>query len=276
LSWGLVIEQAILTKTARIPAMERSGPDREDFHGGLAYSLWLPDAGHRTPRSSGDLPPGVVIVHGAGSRKENHADFARLARATGWAALSFDLPGHGASKPPMSGTAVEDVIAMARLLGSQEGVDASRIAVRGSSLGGFLSICATAASDRIAGTIAICPASQDHLARGLRRGGFEMRVEDPLALEAWLLAHDVGAAVERIAPRPLVLLHAEGDTQIPSEHSEELYERAGEPRKLIVAPGGAHTTVQHDPELQATALLWVERELAAGEARAGGGPSSLR
>jgi alpha-beta hydrolase superfamily lysophospholipase len=239
---------AILTGTARMAAMERSA---------LAYALWLPD----------DPPPwpAVVIVHGAGSRKENHADFARLATAAGWAALAFDLPGHGDSEPPMSGAAVEDVIAMVRLLASQEGVDPGRVAVRGSSLGGFLAIHATAASEEIAGAIAICPASQKHLASGLRRGRFEMRVGDPVAMEAWLLASDIGDATELIAPRPLILMHAEGDTQIPSDHSEELYERAGDPRKLIIAPGGAHTTVQHDPELQATALRWLERQLVARE-----------
>jgi uncharacterized protein len=203
----------------------------------------------------------VVIVHGAGSCKENHADFARLATAGGWAALSFDLPGHGDSAPPMSGEAVQDVIAMARLLASQEGVDATRVALRGSSLGGFLAIHAAAASQEIAAVVAICPAGEDHLASGLRRGSLEMRVSDPAALEAWLLAQDIGEAVGRIDLRPLVLMHAEGDTQIPSDHSEELYERAGEPRKLIVAPGGAHQTVQHDSELQGAALRWLEREL---------------
>jgi alpha-beta hydrolase superfamily lysophospholipase len=206
-----------------------------------------------------------VVVHGAGSRKENHADFARLAVASGWAALAFDLPGHGDSEPPMSGAAVEDVIAMANLLASQDGVDADRVAIRGSSLGGFLAICAASASREIGGVIAICPASEGHLATGLRRGKLEMRVGDPVALEAWLLAQDIGDAVERIAPRPLILMHAEGDTQVPSYHSEELYERAGEPRKLVIAPGGAHTTVQHDPELQWMALRWLERELAARE-----------
>jgi uncharacterized protein len=207
----------------------------------------------------------VVIVHGAGSCKENHGDFARLATASGWAALAFDLPGHGASERPMSGAAVDDVIAMVRLLGSQDGVDAGRVAVRGSSLGGFLAVCAAAASPEVAGVIAICPASEDHLASGLRRRKLEMRVGDTLALEAWLSAQDIGAAVERIAPRPLILMHAEGDTQVPSEHSEELFERAGEPRKLVIAPGGAHTTVQHDPELQGTALRWLERKLTARE-----------
>lgn len=238
--------------------MERSpprGPDREGRQAGLTYGLWLPK----------DPPPwpAVVIVHGAGSRKENHADFARLATASGWVALAFDLPGHGDSDPPMSGAAVADVIAMARVLASEEGVDAGRVVVRGSSLGGFLAIRAASESDEIAGVIAICPASQDHLASGLRRGNLEMRVDDPLGLEAWLLSQDVGEAVERIAPRPLIILHAEGDTQVPSDHSEELYERAGDPRRLVIAPGGAHTTVQHDPELQGEALRWVERELAA-------------
>jgi uncharacterized protein len=240
--------------------MERSaprGPEREGSDAGLAFALWLPE----------ESPPwpGVVIVHGAGSRKENHADFARLATASGWAALSFDLPGHGESDPPMSGAAVENVIAMAELLGSQEGVDAGRVALRGSSLGGFLAITAAAAAPEIAGVIAICPASQEQLARGLRRERFDMRVADTVALEAWLIAHDIGESVERLGSRPLILMHAEGDTQVPSEHSAALYERAAEPRKLVIAPGGAHQTVQHDPELQSVALRWLERELAARE-----------
>jgi fermentation-respiration switch protein FrsA (DUF1100 family) len=230
-------------------AMERS----MSLHNGLAYALSLPD----------DPPPwpGIVVVHGAGSRKENHADFARLANASGWAALTFDLPGHGGSEPEMTGAAVDAVISMVHLLEVQDGVDETRVCVRGSSLGGFLALCAAAAAPEIAGVIAICPASEDHLARGVRQGRFEMRAGDPIDLEAWLLSQDLGEAVERIGGRPLILMHAEGDTQIPSDHSEDLYERAGEPCKLVIAPGGAHTTVQHDAELQGAALRWLEREL---------------
>jgi hypothetical protein len=202
-----------------------------------------------------------VVVHGAGSRKENHADFARLATANGWAALTFDLPGHGSSERELTGGVVEDVRRMVQLLAGEDGVDPARIALRGSSLGGFLSITAAASAPEVAGVIAICPAGEEHLARGVRRGRFQMRIGDPLDLEAWLLAQDIGQSVERIAGRPLILMHAEGDTQIPSDHSAELYERAGEPRKLIIAPGGAHTTIQHDPELQSSALRWLERRL---------------
>jgi uncharacterized protein len=233
--------------------MERS-PAR---HNGLAYSLWLPDRAESAPPS-----PGVVIVHGADSRKENHADFARLATSNGWAALTFDLPGHGESEREFSGAAVEDVISMVDLLAVQPGVDERRVAVRGSSLGGFLAITAAGATTEIAGVIAICPASEDHLARGVRQGRYEMRIGDPVDLEAWLAAQSLDDSVERIAGRPLILLHAEGDTQIPSDHSADLYEQAGEPRKLVITPGGAHTTVQHDPELQGMALLWLERQLS--------------
>jgi pimeloyl-ACP methyl ester carboxylesterase len=231
--------------------------ERSSTHNGLAYALWMPGG----EGGSGLGAPGVVVVHGAGSRKENHADFARLAAANGWAALTFDLPGHGESEPEMSGRAVEDVISMVDRLAVQTGVDPSRIILRGSSLGGFLALRAAAEAEEVAGVIAICPASEDDLARGVRGGRFEMRVGDPLDLEAWLVAQDVREAVQRIAGRPLILMHAEGDTQIPSDHTAELYEEAGEPRKLVIVPGGAHTSVQHDPELQVTALRWVEREL---------------
>ena len=91
-----------------------------------------------------------------------------------------------------------------------------------------------------------------------------MRVRDRSELLAWLSERDLGAAVARLAGRPLVLMHAEGDAQIAAAFSEELYERAGEPRRLLVVPGGDHRTLQHDPELQAEALREVERRLAPG------------
>jgi len=244
------------------------GPDRADSHEGLAYTVWLPDRiGARDTRGEATRPlppppwPGIVIVHGAGSCKENHFDFARLCAASGWAALAFDQRGHGATEPPMGPEAAGDVVRMARLLAATEGVDPARIAARGSSLGGFMAIHAAAMSEAIAGVIAICPAGEEHLRRGVRRGDLEMRIGDPVALRAWLGEHDLRDAVERLSGRPLILLHAEGDDRIPSYWSEQLYERAGEPRRLILIPGGDHRSLQHDPELQAAALAWLERRL---------------
>lgn len=243
-------------------------PDRTGHHRGLAYSLWLPDrvaAEDRRGMPTRPLPPppwpGVVILHGAGSRKENHADFARLAAAAGWAALAFDQRGHGESEGEMSPEAVEDVSEMAGLLGATSGVDPARVALRGSSMGGFIAIQAASLDESLAGVIGICPAGPEELARGLRRGELEMRVGDATALELWLAESDPAAAVERLAGRPLFLMHAEGDEQIPSYRSEELFERAGEPKRLLLVPGGDHRSLQHDPELQETALRWLGARL---------------
>ncbi len=79
---------------------------------GLAYALWQP---------SGPLLGGIVIVHGAGSAKENHHDFARVAIASGFAAVTFDQRGHGESDGPMDGRALDDVVAMASLLRTSTG-----------------------------------------------------------------------------------------------------------------------------------------------------------
>jgi fermentation-respiration switch protein FrsA (DUF1100 family) len=162
----------------------------------------------------------------------------------------------------MGPDAVDDVVTMARILAGASGVDRSRVALRGSSMGGFMAIHAAARAPELAGVIAICPAGEDHLARGLRRGELEMRVADELTLELWLSENDLRDSVERLRGRPLMLIHAEGDDQIPSYWSEELYERAHEPRRLLLVPGGDHRSVQHDPEFQAEALRWLEKNLA--------------
>lgn len=240
-------------------------PSREGVEDGLAYALWRPEetAGSTSsrPEPPADGWPGVVIVHGAGSRKENHADFARLANGAGWAALTFDARGHGDSEGEMSPGAVEDVVQMARLLAREPGVDPARVIVRGSSMGGFLALHAAAVSREIAGVIAICPASEDGLRGALKRGELEMRVGDVEALRAWLSEHDLREAVELIGPRPLLFMHAEGDDQVPYTWSQELHRRAIGPRRLILMPGGHHRSIQHDPELGVTALRWIEREL---------------
>jgi len=205
----------------------------------------------------------MVILHGAGSRKENHGDFGRACAASGWAALAFDQRGHGASADAMSPGALTDVVKMARFLARAQGVDASRVCVRGSSMGGFMAIQAAATSGAIAGAIAICPARADHLIRGLRDGSLEMRVEPggEASLKAWLGEYDLREAVELMGSKPLLLIHARGDEQIPFESSEELHARAAGPHKLMVLPGGHHRSVQHDAELHGVALRWLERNL---------------
>ncbi|TMK70311.1 MAG: alpha/beta hydrolase [Actinobacteria bacterium] len=234
---------------------EVSRPSDMGIHEGRPYLLWLPE----TP------PPwrAMLILHGAGSQKENHGDFGRACAASGWAAIAYDQRGHGESPDLMSAEALADVGRMARLLSDVDGVDRSRVCVRGSSMGGFMAIQAAATSDAIAGAIAICPAGAQHLTRGLESGELSMRIDPDGAdaLAAWLAEHDLRQAVELMASKPLLLIHARGDDQIPADWSEELYARAAEPRKLILLPGGHHRSAQHDAELHGLALRWMERRL---------------
>ena len=215
---------------------------------GLAYSVWL-------PAEDKPLHGGVVVLHGAGSCKENHYDFARAALAAGFAALVFDQRGHGESEGPLDGRALSDVAAMAGLLRARAGGAELPVALRGSSMGGYLAIAA-AAQARAQAVIAICPASAEGLRRGLVSGRFDFPADVP-KLEALLAEHDEFAAIEAL-DIPVLLLHAEGDEQVPVQHSRELAERLTGPRsRLIAVPGGHHRSVQHDPELRAVSLRFL-------------------
>jgi alpha-beta hydrolase superfamily lysophospholipase len=217
---------------------------------GLSYSLWIPDS----PRA------GIVILHGAGSCKESHHDYARAAHAAGFAAIAFDQRGHGASDGPMDGRALDDVALMAAVLRGGCRDDRLPLALRGSSMGGYLAILAAPLA-RADVVVAICPASAEGLRRGIEAGALQFDADVP-ALTAWLEAHDLPAAVGGLEI-PLLLLHAEGDEQVPVEHSRELASLVRHPRsRLIALPGGHHRSIQHDPELQAVSLRFIEQTLS--------------
>ena len=217
---------------------------------GLAYSLWLPS---RPARG------GAVILHGAGSVKESHHDFARVLMAAGFGAIVFDQRGHGESDAPMDGRALDDVVAMADLLRARLADASAPLALRGSSMGGYFAIVAAQAA-RARAVVAICPASDEGLRRGLAAGSLRFDA-DRDALDALLGAHDVGEAAFAL-DCPLLLLHAEGDEVVPVEHSRELAHRMRHPNsRLIVVPGGHHRSIQHDGELQAVSLRFIAAAL---------------
>jgi uncharacterized protein len=227
--------------------MRHDLPDRPELgeRGGLAYALFLP---REEPTA------GVVIVHGAGSAKENHFDFARSVRAHGMAALCFDQRGHGRSSGEWGPTSLCDVLAMCDLLEPH----APRLALRGSSMGGFCAIHAAALDERIAAVVAICPAPEDFLRRSLRDEAPRRFRVDVDAAGRWLGGLDLKEAVASLAPRTaLLLMHAEGDEQIPYTVSQDLHGAAKEPKRLLVLPGGHHRSLQHDGEMQGESLRFI-------------------
>jgi uncharacterized protein len=229
-------------------------PPELDVHDGLAYALFLPD---------GEPDVGVVILHGGGSAKESHFDFARGCRADGIAALAYDARGHGKSEGSFGPGAFDDALAMVELLRAH----APRIALRGSSMGGFQAIHAGARDPSICAVVAICPAPEAGLLRFLATSSQELEFRcDAEACVPWLESLDLSDGASQLGPETaLLLLHARGDEQVPYTISEQLYEAAHEPKRLLLLPGGHHRSVQHDQELQAVSRKFI-REAARAAA----------
>jgi pimeloyl-ACP methyl ester carboxylesterase len=135
-------------------------------------------------------------------------------------------------------------------------------------MGGLLAIQLGAESPDVAAVVAICPAAEWMLAEDVGRAvdgrpprpgsAMEsMRVDAPGLLE-WLDGHDVGDAVERLG-KPLLLVHARGDEVVPAAHSQDLYERAPDASRLLLLDGGDHRSAQHDAEVQGETLRWLSK-----------------
>ncbi len=247
---------------ARLRTVTAALPADAGVHDGLAYSLWLPPD-PQPPRA------GIIILHGAGSSKESHHDFARFVLPAGFAAIAFDQRGHGASEGPMDARLVEDVKTIASLLRAALGDPAVPVALRGSSMGGYLAILAAQAVQASA-VVAICPASAEGLLRGLDAGTLRFEA-DVAALESFLRDHELEPAARALTV-PLLLLHAEGDEQVPVQNSRELADAVSSPgSRLIVIPGGHHRSIQHDQELQSVSLRFLEQALGVGRRRGASG-----
>src|SRR4051794_20751310 len=246
----------ILIMRTPLPTPE---PPQLGERNGLAYALFLPD---------GQPTAGVVICHGAGSAKESHFDFARAARGARMAALAFDARGHGRSDGEFGPTAFADVIEMVELMREHT----PRVALRGSSMGGFQVLHAAAiAEPPVIAVVAICAAPEELLLRGVRSGRLTEFRMDRASLEPWLATLDIRRAVASLAGKTaLMFMHAQGDEQVPYTISEELFLVAGKPKRLLLVPGGHHRSLQHDGEMQAEAIRFIDKSLTAAGA---GGPS---
>ncbi len=190
--------------------------------------------------------PGVVVVHGLGSRKENHLDFAALAADRGLAVVAVDLRGHGQSAGALGPGILDDVLAAVGLL---EGAGHDRIGLRGSSLGGFLALHAAERRPAVRAVVAICPATAGGLSRRLG--------------ESW------PATFGELGERPLRpgvargYWHARGDEQVHWAGTFALANASPPPRRLRIAMGGSHHSLQHDPLVQEETVNFLAASLAA-------------
>src|SRR5947207_8398012 len=91
--------------------------------------------------------PGVLFVHGWGGSQQRYIARAREVAALGCIGLTFDLRGHEQTRSQFETVSREDnlrdVIAAFDALAGHDSVDASAMAVVGSSYGGYLAAILT-------------------------------------------------------------------------------------------------------------------------------------
>ena len=184
--------------------------------------------------AEGDVgAPGAVILHGYGSRKDNHVDFAQRLAALGLWVLVPDLRGHGGTPGPMDEGMIGDVLASLDDLTFR---GAGALGIRGSSMGGFLALtCAPMHAD-VRAVVAICPARPESLA---------VRLDDD-----WPLRHPLGPSTWRRDGVARGFWHATGDDVVPWGVTYDLWARSAQPKHLRIEMGGGHQSLQHDPRIQ--------------------------
>ncbi len=92
------------------------------------------------------------------------------------------------------------------------------------------------------------------------------------SMEAFL-EYDPAGSIHLISPIPLLIVVAEKDTLTPTDLAIAAYERALEPKKLVILKGGKHFDAYTEPGLSQAAtpaVEWFERHLMGREETATG------
>jgi fermentation-respiration switch protein FrsA (DUF1100 family) len=244
----------------------------------LFESDGVPIAGHLArPRfPPGTTVPALVITHGmphaSGGGRLSAGTFPelaeRIAGEMGWMALVINFRGCGDSSGDFSLRGwLDDLLAAARFLRGLDGVKG--VWTSGFGTGGALSICAAAHDSGIRGVAAMgAPADFDDWASHPRRllqhardTGIIRQPTFPPQFEPW--AREIRevraiAAIDRVAPRPLLVLHGSEDDVVPVFDARVLADAHGDADLRIVE--GAGHQLRHDPRAVSILLGWLDRQ----------------
>jgi fermentation-respiration switch protein FrsA (DUF1100 family) len=213
--------------------------------GSLAMVLHLP---------ASSPAPCVVACHGLGASK--HSDKYRFLGAelppAGLGLARFDFRGAGESSPIPGGatvaTRLEDLRAILDHLARDPRIDAARIGLIGSSLGGFVAL--HAARRRPSRTPVVTWNAPATLRDLLRREASDGEPGPQFLVE---LREGVYADAPR-GVRWLRVIQGDRDEVVPPAHARAIYEMAGEPRDLRIIAGGDHRLSEIRHRLEALTL----------------------
>jgi pimeloyl-ACP methyl ester carboxylesterase len=228
-------------------------------------------------RAAAGPRPGLVVCHGfpagpggAVTSAQTYPDLAdHLAAETGWTVVAFNFRGAGQSEGDFSLQGwLDDLRAVVDHVAGLPRV--TEVWAAGSSAGGSLALCEAAADDRIRGVATLAaPSEFDGWASDARaflahcrRVGVVRTSGFPSDVDAWARQFkeiQPLAAVAKVAPRPLLLMHGSEDTVVPVSDARVLADAAGGEADLRVITGAGHR-LRHDPRAVAALIGWMERQ----------------
>lgn len=191
--------------------------------------------------------PVVIVLPGLDSTKETR-HFSRGGwMRRGFAVLSLDGPGQGEASTWSTARPDYEVAVAAAVdwIESRPDLDAGRIGLFGSSLGGYYAPRAAAFEPRIAAVIANCgPFDWGECWDGLplvTREAFEhySGAEDADHARRLAAAFTLEGVMGNL-DRPLLVVHGTEDPLIPWEQGRRIADEAGGPTELLLIEGGNH------------------------------------
>jgi dipeptidyl aminopeptidase/acylaminoacyl peptidase len=209
--------------------------------------------------STGESHPALCICHGipATPSDPTNKGYTLLAQRfchAGFTTLIFNFRGTGKSKGNLDILGwTRDLQATLDFLYNLKEVDRTRFCLLGFSGGAAVSVYAAAHDRRVSSVVTCaCPADFRSLSQRempldaiqrFRQIGAIRDIDFPPSIEEWENGFDIVSPIkwiDKISPRPLLLVHGDADELIPPEHAHKLYQKAKEPKELKIIPGAKH------------------------------------
>jgi dipeptidyl aminopeptidase/acylaminoacyl peptidase len=209
--------------------------------------------------SRGKVHPALCICHGIPAVLHDPTDrgYTLLAQYfchTGFITLIFNFRGTGKSEGNLDILGwSRDLQAALDFLYDLKEVDKTRFCLLGFSGGAAVSVYTAAHDPRVSSVVTCaCPANFRSLPQRetpldtiqrFRQIGAIRDKDFPSSIEEWQRGFETVSPInwiDKISPRPLLLVHGDADELIPLEHAYKLYQKAKEPKELKIISGAKH------------------------------------
>jgi dipeptidyl aminopeptidase/acylaminoacyl peptidase len=222
--------------------------------------------------------PALCICHGVPARRtpdptdRGYPLLAERFCSEGFVAVIFNFRGAGESEGnfDMPGW-TRDLKAAIDYLFRLDAVDKSRLSLMGFSGGAMASVYCAANDKRVSAVVACaCPARffgisefsrvEEFLAH-CRQVGIIRDDNFPSSVEEWAKGFDEVKPIkwiDKISPRPLLIIHGDNDQTVSLNHARQLYRKAKEPKELSIIQGAEHRLRLSEPAMSA-ALAWLKK-----------------